>query len=372
MSRACHGFWKCDKTLTFCSLLTRCTIPCACHAKRHLTSEPPKVARACGVLYILTSKCASRHNGVHFSISHLARWLRTRRFSEPTFRPSGATNHWKTQCFAAFLPFRASASSSDSFSSIIFSLVFCSSLLPAPAQLCFPSVHIVRSLTSKLPSIIYIYICHIYIYKYVIYIYMWYIYIYICYICIYMQGAQWRKAKSMQAHSPKNGSASQRKPKERFKRCRDARAVLQQTWLPQAMPRHAYRQRQCTGPWAQPPAPPRYQSWLASALCKATPGKAARLAFASGNVDSWGAGPCLIMFARAYPHTSRGSSVKLAIRISLATKLLSMCSKATKHGVAFRIGLAAKLLRMRSKATKDDFAIRIGSAAKLLRTCFKE
>ena len=30
------------------------------------TSEPPKVARTCGVLYILTSKCASRHNGVHF------------------------------------------------------------------------------------------------------------------------------------------------------------------------------------------------------------------------------------------------------------------------------------------------------------------
>ena len=30
------------------------------------TSEPPKVARTCGVLCILTSKCASRHNGVHF------------------------------------------------------------------------------------------------------------------------------------------------------------------------------------------------------------------------------------------------------------------------------------------------------------------
>ena len=28
-------------------------------------------------------------------MSHLASWLRTRRFSEPTFRPSGATNHWK-------------------------------------------------------------------------------------------------------------------------------------------------------------------------------------------------------------------------------------------------------------------------------------
>ena len=30
------------------------------------TSEPPKVARTCGVLCILTWKCASRHNGVHF------------------------------------------------------------------------------------------------------------------------------------------------------------------------------------------------------------------------------------------------------------------------------------------------------------------
>ena len=36
-----------------------------------------------------------RDNGVHFFMSHLASWLRTRRFSEPTFRPSGATNHWK-------------------------------------------------------------------------------------------------------------------------------------------------------------------------------------------------------------------------------------------------------------------------------------
>ena len=30
------------------------------------TSQLPKVVRACGVLYILTSKCASRHHGVHF------------------------------------------------------------------------------------------------------------------------------------------------------------------------------------------------------------------------------------------------------------------------------------------------------------------
>ena len=30
------------------------------------TFEPPKVVREWCVLYILTSKCASRHNGVHF------------------------------------------------------------------------------------------------------------------------------------------------------------------------------------------------------------------------------------------------------------------------------------------------------------------
>ena len=59
------------------------------------TSQLPKVVRSWCVLYILTSKCASCHNGVQLFISHLASWLRTRRFSEPTFRPSGATNHWK-------------------------------------------------------------------------------------------------------------------------------------------------------------------------------------------------------------------------------------------------------------------------------------
>ena len=76
---------------------------------RHL--KLPKVVRSWCALYILTSKCASRHNGVQFFISHLASWLRTRRFSEPTFRPSRATIHWKTQCFASFLTFRPSASS---------------------------------------------------------------------------------------------------------------------------------------------------------------------------------------------------------------------------------------------------------------------
>ena len=131
------------------------------HLPREMTFEPPKVVRTPGVfhiltskcasrhkgvhffdistaksvqtwcaLYILTSKCASRHNGVQFFISHLASWLRTRRFSEPTFRPSGATNHWKNTVFRDFPTFSRTCifSSSDSFSSLIFSLLLFSSL----------------------------------------------------------------------------------------------------------------------------------------------------------------------------------------------------------------------------------------------------
>ena len=206
------------QTITFCRFLARCRIPCACHTKRHLnaqkcservsfwlrnvlrattctcwTSQLPKVVRACGALSIFTSKCASRHNGVHFLnistsksgpsmwcfehfhfqmrfaprrrayfehlnfqkcsdtgvfctfwlwnvlrattawsqlqkvfrdrqfltlltskcgsrhncvqffISHLARWLRTRRFSEPTFRrPNTLEKHSVSRLFYLF------------------------------------------------------------------------------------------------------------------------------------------------------------------------------------------------------------------------------------------------------------------------------
>ena len=111
------------------------------------TSQLPK-GHWCA-LYILTWKSASRHNGVQFFITHLASWLRTRRFSEPTLRPSGATNHWKNTVFRDFLTF--------SRISIFFPSDL--SLLSASSLLCFSSVHIVGGLTSKLPSII------IYIYK---------------------------------------------------------------------------------------------------------------------------------------------------------------------------------------------------------------
>ena len=105
------------------------------------TSQLPKVVRTWCVLYILTWKCASRHNGVQFFISHLASWLRTRRFSEPTFRPSGAPNHWKNTVFRDFPTFSRIC--------IFFLLIFFSS---DSFHLCFSTVHIVGSFTSKLPS----------------------------------------------------------------------------------------------------------------------------------------------------------------------------------------------------------------------------
>jgi len=95
MSHTCHRFWNCCKTLAFCSILTRCAIPCACDAKRHLnvqkcsvplsflhvwlqnvlrattvctfsTCQLPKMLRDRQLLTLLTLTCASGHNGVHF------------------------------------------------------------------------------------------------------------------------------------------------------------------------------------------------------------------------------------------------------------------------------------------------------------------
>ena len=89
-----RNFQKWSEPGVFCTFwlgnVLRATTACT-----FSTSQLPKVVREWCVLYILTWKCASRHNGVQFFISHLASWLRTRRFSEPTFRPSRATNHWK-------------------------------------------------------------------------------------------------------------------------------------------------------------------------------------------------------------------------------------------------------------------------------------
>ena len=145
------NFQKCSEQGMFCTFwlgnVLRATAACT-----FSTSQLPKVLRGWRALYILTSKCASHHNGAQFFTSHLPRRLRTRRFGEVTFRPSEATNHWKNTVLT-LLPFRAPASSF--FSLFLFSDLLSSALLLSDSShLCFSICHIVGSLTSKLPSIL--------------------------------------------------------------------------------------------------------------------------------------------------------------------------------------------------------------------------
>ena len=96
-------------------------------------------------------------NGVQFFIFHPPRWLCTRGFSEPTWsylstlqRHKLLEKHSESPLFYLFAHLHLP--SSDSFSSLIFFLLLFSLLtLPTCA---FPSVHVVGSLTSKLPSAI--------------------------------------------------------------------------------------------------------------------------------------------------------------------------------------------------------------------------
>ena len=126
-----RNFQKWSENGAFCTFWLRNALRAAT-ACTFSTSQLPKVLRDRGVLYLFTSKSASRHNGVQLFISHLRRCLRTRRFSEPTSRPSGA----KTQCFATFLPFRTPASSF--FWSFLFWLFSPLTLLPSgSSHLCF-------------------------------------------------------------------------------------------------------------------------------------------------------------------------------------------------------------------------------------------
>ena len=123
------NFQKWSEAGVFCACslrsVLRATTPCT-----FSTSQVPKVVRTPSAFNILTWKCASRHNGVQIFISPLASWLRTRRFSEPTFRPSGAI-------FA-----HRHLLSSYSFSSTLLSSNL--SLLSASSLLCFSSVHYCR------------------------------------------------------------------------------------------------------------------------------------------------------------------------------------------------------------------------------------
>ena len=64
-----------------------------------------------------------------FSTSQLPRWLRTRRFSEPTFRPSAATNHWKNIMYHDVSTFSRTCISFLRTFSLLWSSLFCSSRL---------------------------------------------------------------------------------------------------------------------------------------------------------------------------------------------------------------------------------------------------
>ena len=150
------------------SILTPNTC-CATAACTFSTSQLPKVVRTCSVFSILTSKCASRHRHVHFWSDtgvFVAFWLphvlrattacnfsslispngsapaALADFSEPTFWLSGSPNIGK---FA-----RVHLLSTAFLFSDLFLLPLSSLILPTSA---FQSVHIVGSLTSKLPSI---------------------------------------------------------------------------------------------------------------------------------------------------------------------------------------------------------------------------
>ena len=87
---------------------------------------------------------------MQFFISHLASWLRNRRFSEPTFRPPGASNRWRNTALRDFPTFSRTW---IFFSADSFSFFFSSSSLTLPIS-AFHLFHIVGSLTSKLPSIL--------------------------------------------------------------------------------------------------------------------------------------------------------------------------------------------------------------------------
>ena len=191
---------------------------------RETTSERPKVVRTSYVFNILTSKCASRHNGVHFfdiatsksgpklvCFVHfdlemcfapqrraLFRHLNFQKWSETgvfcTFwlrnvlRATTACNfssliwpdgsapatlasllstlrshkHWKNTVFRDFPTFSRICIFFLLTLSLFWSSLFYSSLLSDSSHLCFSSVHIVGSLTSKLPSII---LCHLIIFN---------------------------------------------------------------------------------------------------------------------------------------------------------------------------------------------------------------
>ena len=162
-------FGNATKTLTFCSLLTRnvlhttmactfstpqlpkvfrtwcvlyiCTRKCASHQNSvhffDISTFKSGPSMVC-FLYTLTSKCASRHNGVHFSSLIWPDGSAIAALASLLFDPPEPQIIGKTQCFATFLPFRASASSF--FWLFLFSHLLSSKILLFSSLWLFPSL----------------------------------------------------------------------------------------------------------------------------------------------------------------------------------------------------------------------------------------
>ena len=156
---------KWHKHVVFCTFwlrnVLRATMACT-----FSTSQLPKVVRDRQFLTLLTSKCASRQNGVHFFDISTAKsgpklvcfvhfdlemcFAPQRRaifhrssgqlaphppLSEPTFRPSRATNHWKNTVFRDFPTFsRICIFCLLTLSLLIFSLLIFLFSLPLPCS----------------------------------------------------------------------------------------------------------------------------------------------------------------------------------------------------------------------------------------------
>ena len=122
------NFQKCSGPGVLCAFWFRHVLR-ARTACTFSTSQLSKVLQRWGIFSFFTCKCASHHNGVQLFINHLATWLRTRRFSEPTLRASGATNHWKNTVCRHFPTFSRTWICFLLKLSLFWSLFFFSSLL---------------------------------------------------------------------------------------------------------------------------------------------------------------------------------------------------------------------------------------------------
>ena len=131
------NFQKWSEHVVLCTFWLRHVLP-ATTACTFSTSQLPRVVQEWCILYIWLRNVLRATTACIFLISHLASWLRTRRFGEPTFQPSGATIHWKKHRVSrlSYLFAHLYLLSSDSFSSLIFSLLLFSSLWLFPSLLC--------------------------------------------------------------------------------------------------------------------------------------------------------------------------------------------------------------------------------------------